>query len=99
MASCVSTNNNGLLRVAEFRAIRVGLGRLHNRDWSLQSEREHGFRWQLDLLALGGRLHASADSSPCCGTDGCAFSASSERADNTTDDRASANFLSRILAP
>src|SRR6202011_5236405 len=65
----------------------------------LKGKIQDRLRRQFDLLALGCGLHTAAHASPSCGTNGRAFAASSDGADNASNDRAAANFLRGVLAP
>ncbi len=53
-----------LLRI-QLRAVRIRGPGLHHCDRSLQREIQHGLRRQLNLLALGGRLHAASHARTC----------------------------------
>ncbi len=66
--------------------------------WSLQSEVEHGFRGQLDLLTLGGCLYSATQPTAGCGANCGSLAASGDRANDGSDACTCADFFSGIFA-
>src|SRR5689334_6378889 len=68
------------------------------RNWALQLEGNDRFRLQDDLLSLGSCGNAGSGACACCRSNGCAFTAAKDAAQNRADSCATANFRCRGLA-
>src|SRR4030081_3542520 len=87
-----------LLRLSQLLPVGIRIRRLNHCYRSLQREVQHGFRGQLDLLTLGGGLHATTDSAACRRTDSCTFPATCNRANDGAEGSSATDLLSGILA-
>src|SRR5580704_1024762 len=94
----VPEETGGLLRICQFRPIRIRTGNLHHRDRRLQGEVQHGFRRKLDLLALGRRLNAASNSGTRRRTDRRALAAARDRTNDASKNSSAAHLLRRVLA-
>jgi len=86
------------LRVAQFWPIRIGIRRLHDSDRSLQGEVQHGFRGEIDLLALARGLHTAANPSAGGASNRRAFASTKNSSQHRTDYGPGSHLLRGILA-